>query len=92
MTVSASSLEGFTPGTTPKVLKLKDLTQEQSKVYDLELAVRENTVGKDLNNNNVIGLQFDPSILALASMPTGISMVLDVTVTFDKLISIEDIL
>ena len=74
MTVSASSLEGFTPGTTPKVLKLKDLTLDQSKVYDLELAERENTVGKDLNNNNVIGLQFDPSISALASLPTGTAL------------------
>jgi len=74
MTASASSLEGFTPGTTPKVLKLKNLTQEQSKVYDLELAERENTVGKDLNNNNVIGLKFDPSISASASLPTGTSL------------------
>ena len=73
MTVSGSSLEGFTPGTTPKVLKLKDLTLDQSKVYDLELAERENTVGKDLNNNNVIGLQLDPSS-ALASLPTGTAL------------------
>ena len=73
MTASASSLEGFTPGTTPKVLKLKNLTQEQSKVYDLELAERENTVGKDLNNNNVIGLQLVPMQQAV-SLPTGTTL------------------
>ena len=70
MTVNASSLEGFTPGTTPKVLKLKESIPSQ--VYDLKVKERENTVGKDLNNDNVIGLNV--SSTKLASLPTGTTL------------------
>jgi len=70
MTVSGSSLEGFTPGTTPKVLKLKDAMPSQ--VYDLKLKERENAVGKDLNNDNVIGLNV--SSTKIASLPTGTTL------------------
>jgi len=57
-------------GTTPKVLKLKsDPAAGYMSVSDLVVSERENTIGKDLNNDNVVGLKIATN--PIATIPTG---------------------
>ena len=70
---SESALETSSSGVLPKVLKLKSGDDPQpTSISDLKVQERESSVGKDLNNDNVIGLKLSQT--NIASIATGTTL------------------
>jgi len=72
----SNSVENYSPGTLPKVLKLKSVPDptdtalppvDSLKVTGLEVAERENVAGKDLNNDNTIGFKVTSTVASIAT-------------------------
>ena len=72
MPSTTSNLETYANGTVPQVLMLRT-SDEDSPITAIEIAERENVVGKDLNNDSSIGFKID-SGLPKASLANGIQL------------------
>lgn len=75
---NSDPLETAPAGLTTKVLKLKNETNTETgatPVSDLDVSERENTIGKDLNNDNAIGLKVSNTPIATIPTGTGIASV-----------------
>jgi len=88
-TPNANALESALDGSTPKVLKLKsDPAAGYLSVSDLAVSERENNIGKDLNNDSVVGLKISTNPLATIPTGTGIGSVAISNSTSDETQSI----
>ena len=71
----SNPLETYAPGTLPKVLKIKTVTDPDTStvtpvstpVTGLDVAERENVVGKDLDNDNTVGLKVSSTVASIAT-------------------------
>ena len=71
----SNPLETYAPGTLPKVLKIKTAidpatqlsTAVSTSVTGLDVAERENVVGKDLNNDNTVGFRVSSTVTSIAT-------------------------
>ena len=71
----SNPLETYAPGTLPKVLKIKTVTDPDTStvtpvstsITGLDVAERENVVGKDLDNDNTVGLKVSSTVTSIAT-------------------------
>jgi hypothetical protein len=71
----SNPLETYAAGTLPKVLKIKTVsdpdtlivTPVSTSVTGLDLAERENVVGKDLDNDNTVGFKVASTVASIAT-------------------------
>ena len=74
----SNPLETYAPGTLPKVLKIKtsvdstdpdnlQIIPVSTPVTGLEVAEREDVVGKDLNNDNTVGFKVGSTVTSIAT-------------------------